>query len=79
MTWCDGRLKTGASLGEGFNAASDKGVEEEEWEELKEEAGRKTGREEQEEEEEEEELRDEAGWKCRRKEEEEEEQEGCDS
>lgn len=78
MTRCDGRLKTGTSLGEGFNAASDKGVEEEEWEELKEEAGWKTGREEQEVEEEEE-LRDEAGWKCRRKEEEEEEQEGCDS
>lgn len=77
MTRCDGRLKTGTSLGEGFNAASDKGVEEEEWEELKEEAGWKTGREEQEVEEEE--LRDEAGWKCRRKEEEEEEQEGCDS
>lgn len=74
---CDGRLKTGTSLGEGFTAASDKGVEEEEWEELKEEAGWKTGREEVEEEEEE--LRDEAGWKCRRKEEEEEEQEGCDS
>lgn len=79
MTRCDGRLKTGTSLGEGFNATSDKGVEEEEWEELKEEAGWKTGREEQEVEEEEEELRDEAGWKCRRKEEEEEEQEGCDS
>lgn len=77
VTRCDGRLKTGTSLGEGFNAASDKGVEEEEWEELKEEAGWKTGREEQEVEEEE--LRDEAGWKCRRKEEEEEEQEGCDS
>lgn len=78
VTRCDGRLKTGTSLGEGFNATSDKGVEEEEWEELKEEAGWKTGREEQEVEEEEEELRDEAGWKCRRKEEE-EEQEGCDS
>lgn len=78
VTQCDGRLKTGTSLGEGFNATSDKGVEEEEWEEMKEEAGWKTGREEQEVEEEEE-LRDEAGWKCRRKEEEEEEQEGCDS
>lgn len=78
VTRCDGRLKTGTSLGEGFNATSDKGVEEEEWEEMKEEAGWKTGREEQEVEEEEE-LRDEAGWKCRRKEEEEEEQEGCDS
>lgn len=78
VTRCDGRLKTGTSLGEGFNATSDKGVEEEEWEEMKEEAGWKTGREEQEVEEEEE-LRDEAGWKCRRKEEEEKEQEGCDS